>query len=141
MRTDGDAVFSRQGDRFAHRYQTARVYPASDIGGGDAPHQSGILTALLAHLSVGVDRFDVGHGCNSCNIPGAGIFRHRPVFKENCPARPLPYSWAVGLWFTAGRRKCWGEPGRLPGRGRLRAPHPVHPVRGETVVLTLPITT
>src|SRR4029078_10850092 len=42
------------------------------------------------------------------------------LFKGNCPARPLPYSWAVGLWFTAGRRKCWGEPGRLPGRGRLR---------------------
>jgi hypothetical protein len=53
----------------------------------------------------------------------------------------LPHSWAVGLWFTAGRRKCWGEPGRLPGRGRLRAPHPVHSIRGEIVVLTLPITT
>jgi hypothetical protein len=31
------------------------------------------------------------------------------VFKEFHSARPLPYSWAVGLWFTAGRRKCWGS--------------------------------
>jgi hypothetical protein len=103
------------------------VYSASDIGGGDAPHQIGVLPALLSHVSVEVDRFDVGHGCNSCHIPGARIFRDPPVFKGNFPARPLPYSWAVGLWFTAGRRKCWGEPGRLPGRGRLRAPHPVLP--------------
>ena len=83
MGTNGDAVFLCQGYRVAHRCQTARVYSASDIGGRDAPHQSGILTALLAHVSVEVDRFDVGHACNSCNIPGPGIFRHPPVFKGN----------------------------------------------------------
>jgi len=130
MGTDGDAVLPCQGYCVVHGCQSARVYPASDIGGRDAPHQSGILTAVLAHVSVEVDRFDVGHACNSCNIPGPGIFRNPPVLKGNKSARPLPYSWAVGLWFTAGRRKCWGEPGRLPGRGRLRAPHPVyHPPR------------
>jgi hypothetical protein len=136
MGTDGDAVFPCQGYRGVHRCQTACVYPASDIGGCDAPHQRGILAALLAHVCVEVDRFDVGHGCNSCHIPGAGIFRQPPVFKGNYPARPLPYGWAVGLWFTAGRRKCWGEPGRLPGRGRLRAPHPVQPPSVTRVVLT-----
>src|SRR5262245_61735688 len=125
MGTDGDTVVPRQAYGFAHRCDTARMYSACDIGGRDAPHQSGILTAPLAYVSIEVDRFNVGHGCNSCNIPGTAIVAEPALFKGNHSARPLPYSWAVGLWFTAGRRKCWGEPGRLPGRGRLRAPHPV----------------
>ena len=129
MGTDGNALFPRQAEGCAHRFGTARVYTACDIGRCDAPHQGGVLAALLAYVSVEVDRFDVGHACNSCHIPGPRHFREPLVFKGNRPARPLPYSWAVGLWFTAGRRKCWGEPGRLPGRGRLRAPHPVLPIR------------
>ena len=140
MCADCDTVFQRQEYGLVHGSDVARVYSACDIRGRDATHQLGIMAALLPHISVEVDRFDVGHGCNSCHIPGGGIFRDLGLFKGNCPARPLPYSWAVGLWFTAGRRKCWGEPGRLPGRGRLRAPHPVyHPRR--YVVLTPGIAT
>src|SRR5262249_3607635 len=125
MGTNTYAVFARQGDGFAHRHDAARVYSARDTGRCDAPHQSGILAAPLAYVSVEVDRFDVGHGCNSCHIPGAVVFGGPGVSRGNHPAGPLPYRGAVGLSLTAGGRKCWGEPGRLPGRGRLRAPHPV----------------
>src|SRR5262245_45030509 len=37
----------------------------------------------------------------------------------------LAIRMAVGLWFTAGRRKCWGEPGRHFRMGHLRGLHPV----------------
>ena len=130
MGAHSHAVLARQEDGSAHRRDAARVDSAGDIRRGDAAHQSGILAALLAYVSIKVDRrhcCDVGHACNSCHIPGTLPFWDPPLFKEFCSARPLPSGWAVGLWFTAGRRKCWGEPGRLPGRGRLRAPHPVQP--------------
>src|SRR5262245_13418731 len=89
MGTDGNAVFPRQAYGCAHRSGTARVYTACDIGRCDAPHQDGVLAALLAYVSVEVDRFDVGHGCNSCNIPGAGISRHPPSFQGKLPGTPV----------------------------------------------------
>src|SRR5215813_11396194 len=128
MGTNGYAVFAREAYGFVHGGDAPSVYSTCDIRRGDAPHQSGILPALLTQVGVEVDSrycFDVGHACNSCHIPGSASRADSALFKGNCSARPLPYGWVVGLWFTAGRRKCWGEPGRLPGRGRLRAPHPV----------------
>ena len=128
LRTDRDAMFARQPYGFCHGPMGPGMPSASDVRRRNAPHQCGVLAAFFPYVSVQVDAkqcFDVGHACNSCHIPGVGISTDLFIFKGFCSARPLRYSCAVGLWFTAGRRKCWGEPGRLPGRGRLRAPHPV----------------
>src|SRR5262245_49415627 len=42
---------------------------------------------------------------------------------------PIASREAAGLWFTAGRRKCWGEPGWHFRMGHLRELHPVFFVR------------
>src|SRR5437667_3199622 len=43
-------------------------------------------------------------------------------FPRKSRGIPVALCRTVGLWFTAGRRKCWGEPGRLPGWGAFGRP-------------------
>jgi len=52
-------------------------------------------------------------GPETVDFAGFGVF---------LDGMPVAYGKGVGLWFTAGRRKCWGEPGRHFRMGCL---HPI----------------
>src|SRR2546421_3183477 len=56
VRADRDAMLHRELDRLPHGVVIAGVAATRDVGGGDEPHQLGIVARALSEVAVDVDR-------------------------------------------------------------------------------------